>query len=157
MKKAILISCFNWYKTRLYPIRDILISRGFDVTVLESDFHHIKKAPITTRFPEVTYIHVPPYKSNMSAARIRSHISFSNSVGRVIEQIKPELIYCLLPPNYTAKICMSYITRHPETKLMLDIIDLWPESMPFAKLNKTPPAKVWKNWRNARDDPRVYS
>ena len=42
-KRAVLISCFDWYDTRLKPIRDILIEMGYEVTVLTSDYDHIRK------------------------------------------------------------------------------------------------------------------
>ena len=148
MKKALLVSCFNWYKARLEPVRNLLNSKGYEVTVLTSDFSHIKKKAIEERYSECTYIHVPPYKKNLSLGRIKSHLCFGKQVAKFIEKEKPDLIYLLLPPNNTAKYCARYKRKNPETKLIIDIIDLWPESMPLGALKRTPLAWFWKKWRD---------
>ncbi len=148
MKKAILVSCFDWYKKRLEPIREILIERGYDVVVLTSDYDHIKKETIKTRFEEVTYIHVPEYKKNLSYDRIKSHLTFAKKVDKIINEWQPELVYCLAPVNYAVYKCGRYKVNNSKTKLIIDIIDLWPESMPLGKLNKTFIANVWRKWRD---------
>ena len=147
-KKAVLISCFDWYKSRLEPIRELLREKGYDVIVLESDYDHIKKEPVAIRYQECTYIHVPEYNSNLSIFRIRSHLSFGKSVAKWLERITPAIIYCLVPPNNVSRICTNYKKKHENTKLVLDIIDLWPESMPLGKLKESIPCKIWRNWRD---------
>lgn len=147
-KKAVLISCFDWYKKRLEPIRELLVSLGYDVTVLMSDFNHVKKAEIVERHPECTYIHVPSYKKNISLNRIKSHFVFGKCVKNKLDQLSPDFIYLLLPPNNTAKYCFQYKGNHPDTKFVIDIIDLWPESMPIGFFRKTPIAWIWKKWRD---------
>ncbi len=148
MKRALLISCFNWYKTRLRPIRELLICKGYEVTVLVADFDHIKKQTIIERFSECDYIHVPKYKKNISIQRIRSHFSFSKQCKEAINRLKPDLIYCVIPPNLVSQYCADYKSKHPDSILLLDIIDLWPESMPLRKMINTLPAKKWKKWRD---------
>lgn len=148
MKKAVLISCFDWYNTRLRPIRELLIQKGYEVAVLEMDFHHINKEPIEVRYRECTYISVPEYKNNISISRLRSHLVFGKKVNQWIQENNPELICCQVPPNNVAKYCMQYKQSHPDTRFILDIIDLWPESMPLGKLKSTLPAKMWRNWRD---------
>ena len=91
---------------------------------MQADFSHFKKIPISIRYLECAYIHVPTYKSNLSVVRILSHLSFGKQVGKIIEQLNPELLYCQVPPNNLVKKCKRYTERHPETKLILDIIDL---------------------------------
>ena len=148
VKKAVLISCFDWYKKRLEPIRELLLNQGYEVTILTSDFNHIKKTEITERYLECTYIHVPSYKKNISLKRIKSHLFFGKCVKNKLNQINPDFIYLLLPPNNTAKYCTQYKKERPNTKLIVDIIDLWPESMPIGFAKKTPLAWIWKKWRN---------
>ncbi|MCI5920244.1 MAG: hypothetical protein MRZ75_13120 [Roseburia sp.] len=46
MKKAILISCFDWFEKRLEPIMELL-EKQYKVNVLLSDFNHIKKEKIS--------------------------------------------------------------------------------------------------------------
>ena len=147
MKKAILISCFDWYEARLKPIKEIL-ENEYNVSILTSDFEHISKNRIKNRIDACEYIHVPSYKKNVSIKRIFSHIVFGKKVGKRINKICPDLIYLLLPPNNIARYCLDYKKKHPEVKYIVDIIDMWPESMPIHRLENTIPYKYWTNFRN---------
>ena len=149
MKRALLISCFEeWYKNRLEPISEILSYQGYSVKCVLSDYNHIGKRYSAKKEDACDYIHVPSYKSNISIWRIRSHLAFGKKVGVVIEEYKPVFIYILLPPNITARYCIKYKKRNPNIKLVVDIIDLWPESMPLGELKNTLPARIWKKWRD---------
>ena len=147
-KKALLISCYDWYNNRLKPIRDYLMDIGYDVTAVMSDYCHINKSYINVKIPECNYIHVPSYKSNISLQRIWSHMYFGKKVNQYLKNFKPDLVYLVLPPNNTAYYCASYKKQHPECKYIVDIIDLWPESLPLNFLKKTFPARIWANLRN---------
>ena len=147
-KKAILISCFDWYEGRFKPIRDYLVNKGFKVEILLSDFEHIDKVYVSNPNQECNYVHVPSYKTNISLQRIWSHICFGKQVGLWIRKLQPDLIYQVLPPNNTACYCAKYKKQHPECKYIVDVIDLWPESLPLNILRKTFPAKIWANFRN---------
>lgn len=148
MKTAVLISCFGWYKSRLQPIKDELESKQYQVIVLLSDFLHGKKTKITDKFPECTYIHVKPYRKNVSLKRLLSHYFFAKDVRRRLNMIGPELIYALLPPNSVADVCKKYKMDNPGTKLIFDIIDMWPESMPGKRYHDTLPFCYWKKLRD---------
>lgn len=148
MKKAVLISCFNWYKKRLRPIERLLCDNDYDVSIILSDFNHVTKEKFTEEIPNCTYIHVPPYKKNLSFARIKSHLFFGKQVAKFIEKEKPDLVYLLLPPNNTSKFCTQYKRKNPNTRLIIDIIDLWPESMPLGTFKWTPLVWFWKKWRD---------
>lgn len=149
MKKALLISCFEeWYKDRLKPIWGILDSRGYSVKCLLSDYNHIGKRYSEKKEEACNYIHVPSYKSNISIQRIISHLVFGKKVAELINEYNPDLLYLILPPNNTARYCLKYKKKNPDVRLIIDIIDLWPESMPLGKLKNTPPAKMWRRWRD---------
>ena len=148
MKKALIISCFGWFKERLEPIRSILIENNYDVVIITSDYCHIKKENKKERYKECTYVHVPQYKRNISVQRARSHFYFGKEIARYIEQIQPDFLYAVIPPNNVAYYCRRYKEEHPTIKLIFDIIDLWPESMPLGILKNTSPASVWKKWRD---------
>lgn len=147
-KKALMISCFNWYKARLEPIGDLLKVHNYDVTVLIADFDHIRKVPILERYEECTYIHVPSYKSNISIQRIISHVSFGCSIKKIVKCLKPDLIYVQIPPNNVAGYCVKYRKEHESTVLILDIIDLWPESVSLRIKNSL----LWFGWKKWRND-----
>ena len=148
MKKAVIISCFNWYEKRIKPIREILLNRQYEVIVLIADFEHINKKTVQPQYDECTYIHVPEYRSNISISRIKSHLSFAKQCRRIIDEQRPDLVYCQVPPNKVANYCADYKKSNPDTTFIIDIIDLWPESMPLGKLRNTLPASMWKSWRD---------
>lgn len=148
MKKAVIISCYQWYDTRLKPIREQLTDRGFETIILTTDYVHIKKKPVEVRYEDCIYIPVLHYRKNMSIARLRSHFQFAREVNAYIHKEQPELIYLMIPPNNTGRYVMKYKRNHPETRLIVDIIDLWPESMPLKKLRHLPVMNVWRSWRD---------
>ena len=145
---AVLISCFDWYRERLAPIRERLMSMGYTVTVLTADFDHVHSAPVEERIPECTYIHVPPYRRNLSVQRIASHLAFGKAVGKWLKSRHPNLVYCLVPPNSTADACRRYKQANPDSRLVLDLIDLWPESLPLRGAKDLPPARLWGRLRD---------
>lgn len=148
MKTAVLISCFDWYKSRLQPIKLELEKNQYKVIVLLSDFIHGKKTKITEKLPECTYISVKPYKKNVSVKRLLSHHFFAKDVLRQLNIIRPDLVYALLPPNSVSDVCRKYKLKNPDIKLILDVIDMWPESMPGKRYHNTLPFLYWKKLRD---------
>lgn len=148
--KAILISCFDWYEKRLKPIREILEYKNYDVKILTSDFDHIRKNYITNKnnLKGCQYVHVSSYKRNISIRRLYSHFSFAHSIYTILEKENPDLVYALLPPNSVAKYCIKYKQKHEDKKVIFDVIDMWPESMPINSIKKTIPYLMWKNMRD---------
>lgn len=146
-KTALLVSCFNWYQGRLDTIRKLLLDK-YDVKVLIADFDHAKKRKISKRFPECIYIKVPEYKKNLSIARIRSHMVFGRTVKKALDKYKPQLIYLQIPPNNCAIYCLQYKKHNADIKYYIDLIDLWPESIPIGLFGKTLLAKLWKKIRD---------
>lgn len=147
MKKAVLISCFDWYDKRLQPIAD-LFSKKFEVTILTSDFNHIDKSYIKKKRQNCEYLHVPEYKSNISLKRVISHLVFGKKVRTWLDKNKPYVVYLLLPPNNIAYHVLKYKRENPNVKYIIDVIDMWPESMPVAFMKKT---KIYKIWKSLRD------
>lgn len=146
-KRALIISCFNWYQPRLASVRQFLLKK-YNVTVLIADFDHISKQKINTKYSECTYIKVPEYQKNISIARIRSHLVFGKTVSFYLKKLRPELIFLQIPPNNSAKYCLNYKKNNPEIKYYIDLIDLWPESMPIRGLEKSVIFGYWKKMRN---------
>lgn len=147
-QKAVLISCFaGWYENRLEPISKIL-EEHYEITTLVSDYDHLGKKRWEKRFGKCTFIHVPQYSKNLSVKRIYSHLFFGKKVAEYLNQINPDLIYVLLPPNNLSVFCLRYIKRHPACKYFIDIIDLWPESLPLKHLKYLAVARYWGRMRN---------
>lgn len=148
MKKAIIISCFDWYEKRLYRLYERLRSEGYEVLLLNSDFDHIRKERITEQNNPGKYLRVPGYKKNVSAARIASHFIFALKTYKEVLRMRPSVVYALVPPNSVCHFINKYKKKAPETVLIYDLIDLWPESFPSATLRKLPVYGVWKNLRD---------
>lgn len=149
MKTVLFVSCFEeWYKNRLEPIVNCFSAADNNVLCVVSDYNHIKKTYSHKMNKKCTYIHVPQYGSNISVRRIVSHLIFGQKIKKLIREMHPDLLYLVVPPNNAAKYCMKYKKNQPGTKLILDIIDLWPESMPLGRLKNTLPANVWRKWRD---------
>lgn len=149
MKKALILSCFDWwYEKRIEPIAEILSSE-YQIMILVSDYNHLNKAEIEKKISACTYIHVLPYKKNISMKRILSHLQFGKTVKRYLKDYEPDLIYLLLPPNNTAYYCLKYKKKHKNIKYIVDIIDMWPESMPIGRIKDTLACKLWRNLRNS--------
>ena len=150
MKKAMLISCFCWYDARLKPIKELL-EEEYDVSSYTSDYIHTLKTYIDEKDKnsECTYIHVPSYKKNLSLKRFWSYICFGRKVGKEIHRKRPDLIYLLLPPNNIAHYCTKFKAKYPNTQYYVDIIDLWPESMPIKDAIKH--SRIFKQWGALRD------
>lgn len=148
MKKAVLISCFNWYEKRLKPIKEILEKLGYEVDVLNADYNHILKKTCDKKLSEITYFSVPKYKKNISIQRIYSHLYFSNHVYKWLKENNPDLIYALLPPNSIAYYCAKYKKKNQNVSICFDLIDMWPESMPISNIKNTLPARFWADLRN---------
>lgn len=147
MKKALLISCYGWYEKRLKPIKELL-ENTYECEIINGDFAHSKKEYVEEKREDCTYIHVPSYKKNVSIGRLLSHFLFSEKVYELLQKNKPDLIYALVPPNSLGSYCAKYKTLHMDCTLIIDVIDMWPESMPLDKYKNTFPFVLWKRMRN---------
>lgn len=152
MKKAILISCFGWRKGRLEYVDQYLRCQGYEALQYTADYNHERKVYIE---PEegVTPIHVRPYKKNLSFARLYSHYDFSKQVYKLLSEERPDFVYGVIPPNSVASACAKYKRKHPESKLVYDIIDMWPESYTARQIMKLP----FKMWASLRDSNLQYA
>lgn len=148
MKKALIISCFGWFERRLYYLYNKLENAGFDVEMYVSDFNHIKKEVIEERIEKVQYVKVPRYKKNLSVSRLYSHWYFGRKCYKRLNSWQPDVVYVLAPPNSCAYYAGKYKEKNPEKKMVVDIIDMWPESFPSNPLLNTP---IFSNWKRMRD------
>ena len=148
VKKAAIVSCFGWYDKRLYFLYDKLEDSNYIVKYYTSDYTHGGKGRREELDDRFTYIHVPTYKKNISFRRFYSHYIFAKKTSIELNKEKPDLVYVLTPPNMVAKIAAQYKKKNPNTKLVIDIIDMWPESFPNTLIRKTPIYSIWKGFRN---------
>ncbi len=150
MKKAVCISCTHHYHERILPVEHALQEAGYDCTYITSDFHHINKKPHKVALPHCIQIPTAPYTKNISLQRIFSHLRFAKAAMRQVEALQPDLLYVEIPPNALCREAARYKKKHPHTKLILDVFDMWPESFPGGKIKKllALPFRVWAWFRN---------
>lgn len=158
-KKAVIISCFDWFEKRLKQIKEVLEETGYTVIVFTSDYDHIKKEKINKKRQDCIYIPVKEYKKNVSIDRLHSHYLFAKEVAQKLYSICPDLIYALVPPNSVADVCGKYKQKQPNVKLIFDVIDMWPESLPGEKYHNILPFKYWKKLRDngLREADRIFT
>ncbi|MCM3150850.1 hypothetical protein M3611_02415 [Priestia megaterium] len=147
--KIVIVNCFDTYKERINLIYEYFVSKGNEVHIVHSNYMHFKKDYIAYESSEnYHYINTRPYKKNLSIARLLSHYQFATDAFKKVEELQPDILYAVIPPNSIAKKASDYKERHTNTKLVFDLIDLWPETMPFGNINSFPPFILWKNFRD---------
>jgi len=146
--RAVIVNCFDTYEDRVDLIQEFFKEQGYDVTVIQSDFRHFKKVHRVESKEDFIFIKTNPYFKNLSVARLRSHYKYASDAFKIVEEIKPDLLYTFVPPNSLAKFAASYKKKHKEVKLILDLIDLWPETMPIGKAKNFPPLTFWGAMRD---------
>jgi glycosyltransferase involved in cell wall biosynthesis len=87
----------------------------------------------------------------LSFARINSHKVFAKKVLGRLEELNPDLIYCSAPPNYLFKFTSTYKKNHPQVKLIYELGDLWPETLPLQGRIKKLASPILKIWTGIRD------
>ena len=147
--KCVCISCFNYYEIRMKAVIDYYCSNGYEVTYIISDFDHYTKQRYIADYENTIQIKVPEYHKNISIMRLLSHWVFSNKIYKKLFAIKPDLIYCMFPPNSLVKYISKYKDK-AKCKIIFDCYDMWPESFPYEKHSKLlkVPFGLWKNLRN---------
>lgn len=114
---------------RVNSLHDYL---SLDLKVITTDFSHRDKEYRTQASNRnVDYLHVTPYKKNLSITRIFSHWTFA--IRLFIYLLKNgnnyKLIYCITPTPSSAFICSIYKRLTKRKYLIIDVIDIWPEGL----------------------------
>lgn len=154
--KVTIVNCFDTYEHRVDLLHSYFKGKGHSVTVIQSDFRHFQKVKRKDKKEDFTFIDTLPYYKNMSIRRMQSHYNFSEKAFKVVEDIKPDLLYVLIPANSLAKFAGKYKDKNRNVKLYFDLIDLWPETMPIGKVKGLPPFTFWKELRDKYLDKADY-
>lgn len=120
---------------------------GHAVFVVCSDWRHYQKCVRTDNKEGFILVHAKPYRKNISTARILSHKAFAKAALQAAADTDPDILWVLVPPNYLIKEAALLKKKRSSIKLVLDFNDLWPETMPIAKMKGTLPFRAWKNLR----------
>ncbi len=146
--KVVIVNCFDTYEERIDLLHDFFIDKGYDVSIIQSDFRHFKKVKRYEGKQNFIFIESKPYYKNMSVARMKSHYCYAKKAFQFVEDLRPDLLYVMVPPNSLVKFAAEYKRKHSNVKLIFDLIDLWPETMPVGKIKGLPPFNFWRLMRD---------
>jgi len=149
MKKIAVVACNSHLMERLRLAGEALSQDGNEVQIFCGDFNHTRKEYDTSEV-DIEYIHTQSYKKNLSISRLLSHKNFAKSILRKLREYKADYVYAQVPPNSLVKQCARY-KKESGCKLVFDLIDMWPESMPVGRVKKIIAwlfLRYWKNLRN---------
>ena len=145
--KALIITCYESNEERVSFIVETCIQKGYEVKVITTDFSHIKKEKRTNIPNGYCAIETKPYIKNLSFERISSHKKFAKDAFAMAEEDEYDLLWVMAPANSLIKEANKYKIRHLDTKLVIDIIDMWPESLPISISKKLLPFRIWREIR----------
>jgi len=143
-----IVSAFDVNDHRVELLQNGLTREGHRVSVLLPDFRHTQKCRRSNGPRGAELLPARPYYHNFSPGRVRSHIRFSEDAMARVGELHPDVLWALVPPNSLVKAAALYKERRPGLKLVLDVMDLWPEAMPVAGFPHTPPGWLWRNLRD---------
>lgn len=146
--KITIVNCFETFEDRIDLIHDFFIDLGHEVTVIQSDFTHIKKTKRMDVKQDFIFVESKPYYKNLSLTRMISHYDFAKKAFKFVEELQPDLLYVIVPPNSLAKFAAAYKRNNNNVKLIFDLMDLWPETMPIGNIKKIPPFSFWRLMRD---------
>lgn len=134
MRSIILISAFaNINSVSNNRLLAVFNHVDGEKTMVTTDFDHCKKRYYEVdeiSHPNQKNMHVPAYSKNLSIKRIWSHIVFAKQVKQYLYSLKesPDVIYCTMPTSSSAYVCAKYCKKYG-IKFVIDVIDLWPDSL----------------------------
>jgi len=145
--KACVATCFESNEERVGFVADTLRRKGYDVLIITSDFSHMKKIARNNVPASYFAIHTLAYKKNLSLARIFSHMRFAKDAFEKIEAEDPDLIWLMAPANSLIREADRFRQKNKKAKLIIDIIDMWPESLPVRFSKDYFPLNLWRKVR----------
>lgn len=117
-----------------------LAQRGHQVVWLTADFEHstkLRRQVRTCNEPniKIVFVHVPPYKKNISLQRIWSHLVYARGIDKSLRDLHRstyfDAVVASIPPITAAYNAMSFCA---EVKVagILDMQDAWPHVLELA-------------------------
>ena len=136
------------YEPRAEKVGRYFQKLGHNVLWLESDFIHREKRKGRSPKANHRYVDTVVYKKNLSFRRLYSQYDFARKVFRILKNEPVDLLYVMIPANSLARTAIK-LKKVLHTKVVLDIIDMWPESLPVKGVETLWPLRCW---RRLRDD-----
>lgn len=143
-----IVNCFDTYEHRVDLLVNYFKSHDYNVKVYTSNYRHIEKRKRNDSKQNFIYLETIQYKKNLSVQRMYSHFKLSKDIFGRLEYQNIDLLWVLIPPNSFVKDAAKYKEKHPNVKLIFDVIDMWPETMPINKIKNLYPIRKWQALRD---------
>ncbi|WP_232568215.1 glycosyltransferase [Photobacterium iliopiscarium] len=132
--KVLIITPFyneNLEVSRPAFIFNVLISNNINVDVITSDFSHIKKERVNFSSKKIETLPTIKYKKNTSIIRFISHLflAFKLFYYAFKKRNKYDVFYVTAPFSIIVMLLKLFTSK----KIIVDIVDFWPDSLPFPK------------------------
>ena len=165
------------YEKRAELVYRYCTEHGYDAVLIGTAFDHRAKKKREEASGRI-YIDAGGYKKNISIERLWYHHKFAKMAHRLLRSMIEEkqaacgsevksgskagadgihdgiinaenadMLYILLPGNSLAGVG-ARLKKEYGCRLIFDIIDLWPESLPIGGAWRTLPVKYWKRLRD---------
>ena len=134
----------GWREYRSSMLARALASRGHNVTWWISDFEHRSKSfrspsiffdSLLPKLVKVIGVPCPAYKKNISFGRIKYEIEFGKKFAILSEFESPPHVIVLADPSLFYSSQVVNYAHSIGAKLVLDVLDLWPEQFQVALPN----------------------
>lgn len=121
----------------------VLRKSGFNTTVLTSDFSHPTK--VIRKLESCVQLKSIRYRNNTSIFRFLSHfvLSLKFACWIIYNKKRFDKIYVTIPFGLTAYLVSFFVREN----LVVDIVDFWPDSLPFPNRLKNLLFPIFSFWR----------
>lgn len=175
--KIYIVTDSSTYEKRAELVYRYCTEHGYDAVLIGTAFDHRAKKKREEASGRI-YIDAGGYKKNISIERLWYHHKFAKMAHRLLRSMMAEkqaacgsevksgskagaddihdwiinaenadILYILLPGNSLAGVGAK-LKKEYGCRLIFDIIDLWPESLPIGGAWRTLPVKYWKRLRD---------
>jgi glycosyltransferase involved in cell wall biosynthesis len=120
------------------------------VDVVMSDFDHSQKVRLEHRnyeqYEQVVYLETRPYRSNVGAARLISHLLFAFKATAYFTKNRDryDVVYVTVPLNVLA--WLVFMLAGTKTKI-IDVVDIWPDVLPFPRNVRRALSPIFAVWK----------
>ncbi len=135
------------------------LANNIETDILTADFCHHRKQRVIKSVAlagvSVHSIRVPAYYSNMGARRALSHLVFILRAYIWLRRNRKQydVVYCTAP---FALLAVLLFRAQPNSLRILDVVDLWPDSLPFPRVMTIALWPMFVFWRTVnRMAPRM--
>lgn len=150
----VIVDCFDTWEHRVDLLYDAFINEGHVTKCLLSDFKHFDKVYRTDQKQGFKFFHAQGYKKNISINRVFSHMRLARDIFAYIDKHADEIdvLWVLAPPNVFVRYAARIKKKHKHIRLIVDLIDLWPETMPLGNIKE-----FLFSWKKLRDNSLQYA